>query len=82
MVDKKRPKAPDEREDSSGTAPSGRRKLLKALLGAGAVATGSNLLPDKWTKPIIDTVILPAHAGFSPDDDDDDDDDGGDFVQT
>ena len=75
MVDKKRPKAPDESEEIEG-ASKGRRKLLKALLGAGAVVTGSNILPDKWAKPVIDTVILPAHAGFSPDDDDDDDGDG------
>ncbi len=37
-----------------------RRKLLKALsLGGAAAATQ---LPAKWTKPIVESVSLPAHA--------------------
>lgn len=51
----------------------GRRKLLKALMGAGAVTTGGAFLPDKWQRPVVDMVFLPAHAGSSDDDDDDED---------
>ena len=58
-----------------GGSGSGKTVLLKVLLGAGAVTTGGKMLPEKWTRPVIDTVILPAHARISPDDDDDDDDD-------
>ena len=40
----------------------GRRKLLKSIAATtGAVATGS-ALPKKWHKPLVDTVVLPAHA--------------------
>src|SRR5690606_9791622 len=38
-----------------------RRALLKALtLGTGAV--GAAKLPTVWTKPVVDSVALPAHA--------------------
>ncbi len=39
-----------------------RRKLLKSLtLGGGAITTMSQL-PSTWSKPVVDSVILPAHA--------------------
>lgn len=39
-----------------------RRKLLKSLAaGSGAVIAGKSL-PESWIKPVIDTVMLPAHA--------------------
>jgi len=50
-----------EQTDQNQEAQSGtsRRSLLAALgLGGGAAAT----LPTSWTKPVIDSVILPAHA--------------------
>ncbi len=38
-----------------------RRKLLKALtLGGGAAGVAS--LPGTWTRPVVDSVSLPAHA--------------------
>jgi hypothetical protein len=41
---------------------NGRRKVLqKILMGSGAVGV-SAILPSKWTKPIIDTIIVPTHA--------------------
>lgn len=47
---------------------AGRRKLLKsALLGGGAAATSLYLAPERWTRPIIQSVTLPAHAQTSPD---------------
>ncbi len=40
----------------------GRRKLLKSFAaGSGAVVAGKTL-PESWTKPIVDSVMLPAHA--------------------
>ena len=40
-----------------------RRKLLKSIAaGSGAVVAGKSL-PESWSKPIVDSVLLPAHAG-------------------
>lgn len=42
-----------------------RRKLLKSIAaGSGAVIAGKNL-PENWTKPVVDSVMLPAHAQTS-----------------
>jgi hypothetical protein len=54
---------------SSTKVSSSRRRLLKALTagGAGAAIT-AKLLPASWTRPVVDSVLLPAHAqatGFS-----------------
>jgi len=39
-----------------------RRKLLKSIaVGSGAVIAGKSL-PEKWSKPIVDSVSIPAHA--------------------
>jgi hypothetical protein len=43
---------------------SERRAALKKLLAASGVVTASH-----WSKPVVDAVILPAHAqstGFTP----------------
>jgi len=43
-----------------------RRNLLKSLAaGTGAVVAGKSL-PEKWSKPVVDSVLLPAHAQTSP----------------
>ncbi len=43
----------------------GRRKVLKSIVvGSGAVVTGRSL-PESWSKPIVDSVLLPAHAETS-----------------
>jgi len=37
----------------------GRRRLLKtAVIGSAATVA----MPDKWTRPVVDSVLLPAHA--------------------
>ncbi len=39
-----------------------RRKLLKSIAaGSGAVVAGKSM-PESWSKPVIDSVMLPAHA--------------------
>ena len=40
-----------------------RRKVLLGLTGGIA---GASQLPTKWTKPIVDSVVLPVHAQMSP----------------
>jgi hypothetical protein len=42
-----------------------RRKLLKSIAaGSGAVIAGKSL-PESWKRPIVDSVMLPAHAQTS-----------------
>jgi len=41
---------------------SEKRKALKLLLGAGVA---NAILPKFWTKPVLDSVVLPAHAQTS-----------------
>ena len=38
-----------------------RRKALKSTLIGGAVISTS-VAPDRWKKPVLDSVVLPAHA--------------------
>jgi hypothetical protein len=42
-----------------------RRNLLKSIAaGSGAVIAGKSL-PESWSKPVVDSVMLPAHAQTS-----------------
>jgi len=42
-----------------------RRRLLKSIaLASGATIAGRSL-PDAWTRPVVDSVLLPAHAQLS-----------------
>ena len=51
----------NEKLDNPVTA-EGRRRLLKTLAVSGATAA---LLPEKWVKPLIDKILVPAHAQTS-----------------
>ena len=43
-----------------------RRKLLKNIAaGSGLVVAGKSL-PESWTRPVVDSILLPAHAQTSP----------------
>lgn len=42
-----------------------RRSVLKKMLVGTGVASGAAALPEKWTKPFIEAVILPTHAQTS-----------------
>ena len=43
-----------------------RRSLLKSISAAsGTIVTGKNL-PESWKQPVVDSVVLPAHAQSSP----------------
>ena len=41
-----------------------RRNILKQTLAGGAVIT-AGVASSKWSKPVIDSVVLPAHAETS-----------------
>ena len=52
-------------EDIQTDSPSKRETLRKLILAGGVVAT-ADMIPDKWSKPVIESFILPAHAQASP----------------
>ncbi len=43
-----------------------RRKVLRKILIGGGIAAGAGFLPDKWAKPVVDFIVVPAHAQLSP----------------
>jgi hypothetical protein len=43
-----------------------RRKLLKSIaIGSGVIVAGRSL-PESWSRPVVGSVMLPAHAATSP----------------
>jgi len=42
-----------------------RRRLLRNLAQGGAAIGTIALLPDRWTRPVIDAVVVPLHAQTS-----------------
>ena len=51
-----------ERSSSEAETSPARRKLLKTLAGTGGVVAAGALLPEKWTQPVVDRILVPAHA--------------------
>lgn len=43
-----------------------RRALLKSIAAAGTTAAAASQIPKKWSRPVVDSVLLPAHAQMSP----------------
>ena len=39
-----------------------RRKLLKGLAAGGGAVIAGKSLPESWSRPVVDSVMLPAHA--------------------
>jgi hypothetical protein len=39
-----------------------RRNMLKGITAGSGAVIASQALPEKWTKPIINSTMLPAHA--------------------
>ena len=44
------------------TKDNSKRKLLKSFAAGSGAIIASQALPEQWAEPVIDTVILPAHA--------------------
>jgi hypothetical protein len=42
-----------------------RRKLLKSIAAGGGAVMAGKSLPESWARPIVDSVVLPAHAQTS-----------------
>jgi hypothetical protein len=45
-----------------GDARGARRRLVKALVGSGSILASGKMLPEQWTRPVVESVLLPAHA--------------------
>jgi len=45
---------------------SARRRLLKSVVAGGGVLATGKLLPERWAEPVVQSVVLPAHAQTSP----------------
>ena len=60
-VDDKDAKSPGPEQTESETRGIARRELLKRLSATGA-AVGAVAPPAVWSRPVVDSVILPAHA--------------------
>jgi len=55
----------DYQENETESVPS-RREVLKKIAMGGTIAVGASSLPPQWTKPIVDKILVPAHAQTSP----------------
>ncbi len=49
-------------EASPENPQSHRRGALRKLLAGGGLVIGAESIPGAWKKPVVETVILPAHA--------------------
>jgi hypothetical protein len=51
-------------ESDSNKMRKSRRRLIQVLVTGGAVMT-ANSVPGKWSRPVVEAVMLPAHAQTS-----------------
>ncbi len=72
MKDEKPGKLPETTTNQDNPVPTAtpttesRRRLLKRLATGGGVVAAGGMLPQKWTSPVVQSVLLPAHAAGSP----------------
>ncbi len=45
---------------------SQRRQALKKILAGSSIVGASTVVPNQWVKPVVNAVVLPAHAQASP----------------
>ena len=63
--DTKRDKS--DSKDADGAKKQARRDVLKGGIVVGGAAVAAALtLPKKWTRPLVEAVVVPAHAQISP----------------
>ena len=63
--DGKEQSAPQGGRSESERRGRARRKLLKSLAAGGGVVVATKVIPTQWSKPVIDSLLLPAHANAS-----------------
>jgi len=55
----------DRAADTPTTQQYDRRRLLKALAGTGSVLAAGGVAPESWTRPVVQSIVLPVHAQLS-----------------
>lgn len=43
-----------------------RRRMLKGLAAGGGALATTRLVPESWKRPVVESMVLPAHAQTSP----------------
>jgi len=67
MVEKNKPATESTDPEPQEVENAGRRKAIRKLMIAGGVVSGAATLPEEWTKPVIESLVVPAHAvGTTP----------------
>ena len=56
---------PEEPQEETQAVVS-RRRLLKSLVISGGAVAGLTMLPEKWTRPVVEAGELSVHAEASP----------------
>ena len=59
-------KSPEWQQNQQRAKETARRRVLKRFLAGGGVVATGKMMPDDWSKPVVESVILPAHAQASP----------------
>ena len=57
-MSEQKPKIENPSEDISKQ----KRNVLKGIIASGGILSADAMVKDKWTTPIVDSVMLPAHA--------------------
>lgn len=55
----------DKNPESQKSKETARRRVLKRLVAGGGVVATGKIMPDDWHRPVVESVILPAHAQTS-----------------
>ena len=55
-----------DKKDPKDVEVEARRNVLKGGVVVGGAAVAAALAPKKWTRPLVEAVIVPAHAQTSP----------------
>lgn len=53
----------DEKKQTEARELSRRKLLERVALGGAAISV--TLLPSQWVKPVVETIVVPAHAQVS-----------------
>jgi hypothetical protein len=53
----------DEKKQTEARELSRRKLLERVALGGAAISV--TLLPSRWVKPVVETIVVPAHAQVS-----------------
>ncbi len=70
MKDEQHPVEEFDKESNSQQHASDRRRLLRtALVGSGFVSA-THMIPEQWAKPVVESIVLPAHAATTEETDD------------